>query len=340
MLAKIRSVFRFLKNRPKRTVAVAILCATVGLNLLAYAHARAMTRFVQGGTSTPAPEKLSTLGKAGVLLTGVSLPRPENRRTPEELGLDFTTHTIDSTDDVTLEVWQAPVAEPRGVCVFFHSYASAKAELLDEAAQFHQWGHTVYLVDFRGSGGSTGRETTIGYREADDVVAVVKFVRERSVDLPIFLYGRSMGSAAILRAMAAHDLKLTAVILECPFNRLLSTAKNRFHAMGLPGFPCAELLVFWGGWQQGYSGFEHNPAEYARAADCPVLLLRGETDPRVTREQLQAIYDNLPGKKQRHEFTGLGHEQFFKSAEADWRRVVGAFVEERAPSSTSKTMAE
>lgn len=45
-----------------------------------------------------------------------------------------------------------------------------KASMLPAAKAFHDLGYKVVLVDFRGSGGSTGEGTTVGYREAEDFV--------------------------------------------------------------------------------------------------------------------------------------------------------------------------
>ena len=39
-------------------------------------------------------------------------------------------------------------------------------------------------------------------------------------------------------------VKADATVLECPFDTLLHTVEARFNAMGLPGLPGAELLVF------------------------------------------------------------------------------------------------
>ncbi len=73
-----------------------------------------------------------------------------------------------------------------------------------------------------------------------------------------------------------------ALVLESPFDALLSTVVNRFALMGLPAFPFAHLLVFWGGVQQGFNGFRHYPADYATEVRCAVLLLDGANDTRVT----------------------------------------------------------
>ncbi len=134
-------------------------------------------------------------------------------------------------------------------------------------------GYAAFLLDFHGSGGSRGSDTSIGVREADDAARAVEYVRRKFPNRRLILYGQSMGSA--FGAIAVNGVRPDAIIVECPFDRLLSTASNRFAAMGLPAFPAAHLLIFWGGVQQGFNAFRHNPVEYARNVACPVLLLHG-----------------------------------------------------------------
>jgi len=134
-----------------------------------------------------------------------------------------------------------------------------------------------------------------------------------------------MGSAAILRAIAFEDIKPDAVIIESPFDRLINTARNRFKVMGLPAFPAAELLVFWGGIQQGFDGFEHNPVDYARSVKCPVLMMHGGRDSRVTFEQGRNIFDNLEGEK-RYKLFDVGHEVMAVSCTGEWQEQVTEFL--------------
>jgi uncharacterized protein len=83
-------------------------------------------------------------------------------------------------------------------------------------------------------------------REAEDVAAAFAYARESWPDQPIVLYGVSMGSAAILRAVAHEDVRPAGLILEGAFDRLLTTTRHRFHAVGAPASPAAELLLLWG----------------------------------------------------------------------------------------------
>jgi hypothetical protein len=65
-----------------------------------------------------------------------------------------------------------------------------------------------------------------------------------------------------------------------------------------PLFSNAGLLDFWGGIQNGFWAFIHNPTEYAKKVRCPVLLLYGEKDNRVSSGEIDEIFLNLKGKKE------------------------------------------
>jgi pimeloyl-ACP methyl ester carboxylesterase len=135
-----------------------------------------------------------------------------------------------------------------------------------------------------------------------------------------------MGSAAILRACQQALIHPACLVLECPFDRLLSTVENRFTLMGLPSFPFARLLVFWGGLEQGFNGLDHNPREYARAVTCPTLFLHGEDDPRVTKPQAEDIFNQLSGPKHLELFEHVGHQSFLSARPERWKHCVQAFL--------------
>ena len=290
---RIRAAFSWLRRHPVWASLLLFLAGFATLNLIAYQHARAMLWFAAGGPRTVRPQMLSWVGKLNVLLTGVRVPRPENDQFPADLGLDCETTSIPVDSQVTLEAWFIPSAGARETVVLFHGYAASKSEMLPEAAAFHQLGLNVWLVDFRGSGGSSERCTTIGVNEAEDVAATVDYLRAHSFGGSLLLYGRSMGAAAILRAIHVHDVQPDAVILESVFDRMTTTVGNRFQLMGLPAFPAANLLIFWGGVAAGFDGRRHNPAEYAVSCRSPTLMLHGELDPNARLEEGRNVLRNL-----------------------------------------------
>jgi len=303
------------------------LAGFLALNAVAWRQAWVMTHYAPAGRPPPKIEALSLPEKARAVALGVTVPRPENRHTPRDLGLAYEVRRIGLPGGEALEAWVLPHPQPRGVALAFPGYASSKESLLAPAAALHDLAYTVVLVDFRGAGGSTGDDTTLGVREAADVAAAFADAQRAWPGRPSVLYGVSMGSAAILRAIATHGVRPSAVILESPFDRLLATTQNRFRAMGLPAFPAAQLLVLWGSVQQGSNGFAHNPVDYARAVDCPALLLHGEQDPRVTTAQATAIFERLGGEKQFARFPDAGHDLLIATAPQDWERHVAGFLD-------------
>lgn len=322
----MRKFFKWILSHPVYSALSVILAAIIMLNVLAYNHARAMLTYTQQGERTASPESLSFFQKAKILLMGVKIPKPRNTSTPAMLNLPFEVHQLRLYDDLSLEAWYIPHNQSDRIVLLFHGYSAAKSSLLPEAKAVHELGYATFLVDFRGSGGSSGNTVSIGYYEADDVALAVEYVQELLPDHSLVLYGQSMGSAAILRFISTYNIQPDAIIIESVFDRMLSTVKNRFTAMRLPSFPGAHLLVFWGGLQSGFFGFSHNPAEYARMVRCPVLMLHGENDPRVTIEQSKSVFDNLKGKKQFELFEGAGHESYYRHSPVKWTQVVSQFL--------------
>ena len=311
-----------------------ILLVLLAVNAVAFVQAWAMTHFVVGGSRTASPEHLTRLETATLLLTGIRVPRPVDSLTPAAVGLPFQTRHV-ASNGPNLETWFIPVAggQHRAMVVMYHGYSSGKSSLVTAAVRFHDLGCDVELVDFRGSGGSSGNTTTIGYREADDVSATVADARASLIrpGEPIVLFGQSMGAAAILRAVG--DLHVTAggLLLESPYDRLRSTAANRFRSMGLPAFPAADLLVFWGGVQQEYWAFGLNPAGSAAGVHCPAVVFQGGRDPRVTTPQALAVYDRLAGPKRFELFPTAGHCGFREADQPRWRHVIETFLDTLPP---------
>jgi hypothetical protein len=304
-------------------VGAVVFVLVLGINVSACFHAKAMVTFSSTESKTQRPEQLTISKKIGVLLSGVNVPRPENLATPADFGLDFEIHSYPNTRGDTIEAWHIAEHRSATLVLLFHSYAASKQSLLVAAQEFKSLGYSTLLVDFYGSGGSSGNGTTVGILEADDVGASVAYARSRWPDSRLVLYGSSMGGAAILRAVAVHEVRPDAIVLEGVFDRMVNTVRHRFRAMGLPSTPFAELLVFWGGQRAGFDGFEHNPAVYAQSVNFPALILHGQNDRRVTISEAKSIFAEMSGWKRLSEYTEAEHHDLLLEANpTQWREDV------------------
>lgn len=305
-----------------------LLVGIIGLNVLAYRHAYAMMHFKIGTDRTREPEKLTLSQKIRVIFSGVNLPRPKTNLAPVELGQECKALTISCTNGIRLGAWHCPRKDSRLLVLLFHGYGGEKTGALPEARAFLDMGYSVLLVDFRGSGESSESYTTVGFKEAEDVAAAVRYAQEHLSPSKIVLYGQSMGAAAVLRSIHSCEVRPNAIIVEAVFDNLLSTVRHRFEAMGVPSFPCAQLLVFWGGYQAGFNRFSHNPVQYAASVDCPILFLHGAADSRAHVEEARHVFDAVHSRKQFKEFPGIGHAPAVVRFPSEWKETVRRFLSE------------
>ncbi len=199
--------------------------------------------------------------------------------------------------------------------------------MVSEARAFQQMGLSVLLVDFRGSWESSESYTTIGYHEAKDVAASVRYAEDNLPYSRLMLFGQSLGAVAVLRAIYRYDVKPDAVIVEAVFDKLLNSVKNRFHLMGIPPFPSAQLLIFWAGMQLDFNGFRHNPVDYVTRIDCPILFLHGTDDKRARISEARRVYDAVTAPKTMKEFRHARHAPYVEEYTDEWEETVRNFLD-------------
>ncbi len=319
-----------MKKRTAHRVVVGtlsvLLVLIAMLNVLAYKHARSMLQFGGPEGRLRKPEDLSFAEKADALFNGVSIPRPESSRRPEELDPNCETLSI-SSDGATLSGWYVNRGAETPLVILFHGYCAEKTSLMAEAKAFMASGTSVLLVDFRGSGGSSESYTTIGVHEADDVAASLAYAREELGHTNVILFGQSMGAAAILRAVYMQGIGPEGVILEAVFDTMFHTVCNRFEVMHAPSFPSAQLLLFWAGQQWGLNGFAHNPVTYVEALSCPALFMHGTEDPRAKLEEGRRVFAAAPDPKTFLAFEGVGHESYLGQQPDQWKAAISDLIE-------------
>jgi len=135
------------------------------MNVVAIFQSHKFTHFVDTQTEkTKTPSKLTTGQKISALVFGINNPRPTNHEIPST---DFTTVNLSSNKKI--ECWSIKTTNPKGTVILFHAFGGQKSSMLHKAEVFRAQGFNTFLVDFMGSGGSEGSQTTIGFMEAEQV---------------------------------------------------------------------------------------------------------------------------------------------------------------------------
>lgn len=291
-------------------------------NIISYNHAYRFTHFTNTEKRTSKAEELSIREKITILFFGISNPKPKNEKKPEGR---FKTINIESYRK--LEGWLIEKEKHKGIVLLFHGYSGSKSGNLNYSEEFNRIGYSTFLIDFMGSGGSEGNQTTIGYKESRDVKESYDYIMKKYPGEDIILFGSSMGAVSIMKSILDYDIQPTKIILECPFGKMRTTVKKRFEAMNIPSFGFAEILLFYGGIQNGFNAFKHNPMEYSKHIEMPTMLMYGLKDERVTIEEIESIYKNLQGEKELKLLEDSGHENYLVKSQAEWIKSVTEFLE-------------
>lgn len=311
-----------MKSKHTRKIVWSVLTLLILMNIVAIFHSYKFTHFAAGHIKKTAdPKKLSFGKKLMTLATGVNMPRPVNDKMPRT---PYRTIRLQSNKEI--ECWYMPVSNAKGTVALFHGYGSNKSDMLSKAEVFMELGYNVLLPDFMGSGGSEGNQTTVGFWEGEQVKTCYDYLAGHG-EKHIYLFGTSMGAAAIMKALHNHKISPAGIMIECPFGSMYQTVCARFRTMHAPVFPMAGLLVFWGGAQNGFWAFGHNPATYAKDITCPTLLMYGAKDEKVSRQETDEIFANLKGKKFLSIYPEAAHENYLNRYRNQWTSDISQFLQ-------------
>jgi fermentation-respiration switch protein FrsA (DUF1100 family) len=194
------------------------------------------------------------------------------------------------------------------------------------------------LFDFRAHGASDGVRSTIGYREADDIVAAVAFLAARPelASLPVGVIGVSMGGAAALMA-AAREPRIAAVAADSAFATLHDIAAGGLRELyRLPAYPFTPLIVRFGELlTRARIRFNRPVDAVAAIAPRPLLLIHGDADTLIPLKDAHALYAAAGEPKELWIVPGVRHgSALAHDQDAYIRRLDHFFSDALAPART------
>lgn len=112
----------------------------------------------------------------------------------------------------------APSSSPRAVVGLVHGYAEHSGRYDHVAQTFTDQDAIVYAYDQRGYGQSEGQRAYVASFEhyLDDLARFLDFVGKQNPDLPLFLFGHSMGGLVVLKYVLERNPTLRGLLLSAP----------------------------------------------------------------------------------------------------------------------------
>jgi fermentation-respiration switch protein FrsA (DUF1100 family) len=157
---------------------------------------------------------------------------------PDELGLDNYEYieVPGPKKGDNMIGWWIPAQEYKGeiinsdkTVIFSHNYGSNREMIEISGLYFARYlvesGYNVVMFDYAGSGSSEGSKYTMGHEEKDELLSVIKYIKETKKQNKIALHGWAYGAAAAILAGAESD-DVTAIIADSSYKDLKAYLQN------------------------------------------------------------------------------------------------------------------
>lgn len=243
---------------------------------------------------------------------------------PEDFGLRHEDVRFETDDGLTLSGWFLPAAgEPQGIVVHFHGNAANITAHVGLVEWLPLAGYHVLMFDYRGYGESEGRVTRAGTIRDGHAAIDCALARPEARDLPVFVYGQSLG-AAVAIVVAAERPEVAAVVAESPFS-----SYRRIAALH------ARRLVFFHWLARGLAGLAisdgHDPIDVvARLAPRPLLVIAAENDTICFPDSARELYTAAGDPKEYWHVPRAEHLGILLEAREELIERVASFFERAA----------
>jgi len=225
-------------------------------------------------------------------------PDPETPRLPK--GAEDV--RLEAADGTALSAWHWPGAF---TVLVLHGNAGHRGHRLHIAQGLVAKGYGVFLLDYRGYGGSAGGPTEEGLLL--DAEASVKWLRGHGAT-KIAYYGESLGCG--VAALLAAKEPPVAIVFQSGADSLAKVGRKVY-----PWLPIGLLMK---------DRFE--AAEAMRGVTCPVLSVHGDSDQLIPWERGRALFDAVPGPKEWWLVEGADHNDVVDVAGPAFFDRVAAFL--------------
>ena len=173
---------------------------------------------------------------------------------------------------------------PKGVVIVFHGYRSFGArDFCLQLPMLYEAGYNIMLVDQRAHANSEGKYICYGTKECYDAILWRKKATEiYGKDMPIALFGLSMGGATVLMAsglVEKDDPQVKCVIADCPFDDSYQIIKHvLWKYRKIYPHPSIHFANFWTRFIASFNMHSPTATERAKESHLPILLFHGKED--------------------------------------------------------------
>lgn len=200
--------------------------------------------------------------------------------TPFELELPAETVTFPSRDgDHNVDGWFIPYPGATTMILVCPGYRTNKADTLGIARFLWKAGHAVLVFGYYGHEAEIRTPVTLGYREVQDFLGAVDYVKLRTPNARIGVMAYSMG-AAIAIMCSTQTPEIAALVADSAFATHTGVVDyNVRQVLPIPTAPFLWLADHLLSWRAGYHFRQVEPIrDIAHTSARPILIIHGGKD--------------------------------------------------------------
>jgi fermentation-respiration switch protein FrsA (DUF1100 family) len=228
--------------------------------------------------------------------------------TPQTFGLAYDAVTIETDDGERLRAWRMHAPSGRARVVYFHGNGGNLSNWAPILVAIVRRGYSVFAVDYRGYGMSTGRPTERGlYR---DVEAALKIAWPETQTTPLVYWGRSLGGS--MAAYAGTVKKPDGIIIEAGFADARAAIRDS---------PVLAMLSL-------FASYRFPAGEFLNRANAPVLVMHGDRDSVIPFPLGRELFEQITAPKEFVVIPGGDHNDAAAPDAAAYWAAVDRFIQQ------------
>lgn len=221
---------------------------------------------------------------------------------PAKFGVQAKEAELTTEDGLRLMSWEVQADKPRGVVIFLSGIQNPSVTAyFGHAKMLAENGYSSLLIEMRSHGKSEGNKICLGTKEYLDTRAGVEYIRSRGEykDLPLIVFGVSMGGAAAVNSMGEIP-ELDGLISVSAFSSAPDIFCDSMVNMGFPEF-AAEIekpfVKLYMGFEFGFGNLRINPLDEIKKLDGrPALLMHSTDDSQVPYKSFERLQKAASGQ--------------------------------------------
>jgi pimeloyl-ACP methyl ester carboxylesterase len=251
---------------------------------------------------------------------------------PGSFKIPFEPFEVNSADGTIIRGWfiKSKDNQSRKTILVCHGVTSSRYFHLPRSIYFYYLGYNLCLFDLRAHGHSEGNHVTFGFKEQEDMDAVVQYIRNRK-DLgsqKICLVAHSMGAATGVLYAAKHPHIFDAIVLLSCYAQFEKDLEYWVpHIARLPKYPfvaVAKMLFRQG---IGVADFKTiDPIEYIDLIHSPIFFVHGQKDVYTSPRSSEQLFAKANEPKQLWLIPKASHEDLYEVAGREWERRIAEFL--------------